>query len=177
MPKTAVPEVPPLDTADEVPIALQQQPGHLIRRAHQAAVSTFYEVLGRDVTPIQYAMMLVLQDKPGIDQVTLAQQVALDTSTTADTAVRLEGKGWIARELLSRGQRSLSLTAEGAAVLGTLVPGMRDMQRVLFSNFDADEQAQFLRLLRKFVENESRTSNRDLARVASRAAARKRGAL
>jgi DNA-binding MarR family transcriptional regulator len=68
-----------------------------MRRAHQIAVSTFHETHGRHVTPVQYAILRALQDNPGIDQVTLAQRVALDTSTTADIATRLESKGWIAR--------------------------------------------------------------------------------
>ena len=76
-------------------VELHDQPGHLIRRAHQIAVGLFNEAMGREVTPVQYAVLRALQDKPGIDQVTLAQEIALDTSSTADVAVRLEAKGWI----------------------------------------------------------------------------------
>src|SRR5256885_11443528 len=46
-----------------------------------------------------------------IDQVTLARLVALDNSTTADIAARLEAKGWVLREILPRRQRRLTLTA------------------------------------------------------------------
>ena len=137
------------------PINLNDQPGHLIRRAHQVAVASFHEHLGREVTPVQYALMRVLQDKPGIDQSTLAQEVALDTSTTADIAARLETKGWISRAVLSRGQRSLALTAEGAQLLASLVPGMQQMQSTLFDGLEAGERAEFMRLLRKFVQPDS----------------------
>ena len=34
-------------------IELYEQPGHLIRRAQQIAVSMFFDALGRDVTPVQ----------------------------------------------------------------------------------------------------------------------------
>jgi DNA-binding MarR family transcriptional regulator len=71
-------------------IALQAEPGHLIRRAHQLAVSTFHETHGRQITPVQYAILRALQDAPGIDQVTLADKGARDTSTTADIATRRE---------------------------------------------------------------------------------------
>jgi DNA-binding MarR family transcriptional regulator len=133
------------------PIALHEQPGHLIRRAHQIAVSLFHDKLGREVTPVQYAVLRALQDSPGIDQVTLAQEIALDTSSTADVAVRLEAKGLIVRELLPRGQRSLQLTAEGEALLARLVPGMNDMCRTMLADMDDREQAEFVRLLQKFV--------------------------
>jgi DNA-binding MarR family transcriptional regulator len=134
-----------------VSIELHEQPGHLIRRAHQIAVALFHENLGREVTPVQYAVLRALQDKPGIDQVTLAQEIALDTSSTADVAVRLEAKGLIAREVLSRGQRCLTLTDDGQALLARLVPGMNEMCQTMLADMNQKEQAEFLRLLRKFV--------------------------
>ena len=145
-------------------IDLNDQPGHLIRRAHQIAVSVFYETLGREVTPVQYAVMRTLQDKPGIDQVTLAQQVALDTSSTADIAVRLEGKGWITRKLLARGQRELRLTAEGEELLAKMVPGMQQMQNALLGMLSDSEREAFLQLLSKFV-----TVNNERSRAPMRA--------
>jgi len=133
-------------------IALQAEPGHLIRRAHQLAVSTFHDTHGRQITPVQYAILRALQDTPGIDQVTLADKVALDTSTTADIATRLEAKGWIVRELLPRRQRALRLTPEGEAVLANMLPRVVPMYRQLLQPLEAAEQVEFLRLLRKFVQ-------------------------
>lgn len=132
-------------------IELFNEPGHLMRRAHQIAVSTFHETHGRQITPVQYAILRALQDEPGIDQVTLAQRVALDTSTTADIAARLEGKGWIVRELMARRQRRLLLTPEGQAVLDAMLPKVNPMYSQLLGSLTPGEQAEFLRLLRKFV--------------------------
>ena len=145
-----------------VSIELLEQPGHLIRRAHQIAVALFHDNLGREVTPVQYAVLRALQDKPGIDQVTLAQEIALDTSSTADVAVRLEAKGLIVREVLPRGQRCLVLTDAGEALLARLVPGMNDMCRTMLADLNDKEQADFLRLLRKFVHvnDDGRTAPR-----------------
>jgi len=137
---------------DPLSIELYEQPGHLIRRAQQIAVSMFFDALGRDVTPVQYAVLRMLQERPGIDQVTLAREVALDTSTTADIAARLENKGWILREVLPRRQRRLVLTAAGEAVLARLVPGIHRMNDALLGGLDASEREAFMRLLRKFVQ-------------------------
>lgn len=145
-------------------IDINDQPGHLIRRAHQIAVSVFHEKLGRDVTPVQYAVMRTLQNKPGIDQITLAQQVALDTSTTADIAARLETKGWITRGVLARGQRELRLTSAGEALLARMVPAMAQMQDALFSPLSDQERQEFMTLLRKFV-----TGNNEKSRAPMRA--------
>ncbi|HMN93335.1 MAG TPA: MarR family transcriptional regulator [Hydrogenophaga sp.] len=130
---------------------LLDEPGHLIRRAHQLAVATFHEVHGRQVTPVQYAVLRALEASPGIDQVTLAEQVALDTSTTADIASRLETKGWIVRELLARRQRSLRLTPEGQAVLADMLPRVDPMYERLLETLTPDEQTEFVRLLAKFT--------------------------
>lgn len=130
---------------------LHDEPGHLIRRAQQIAVAKFHEVHGRHVTPIQYAVMRTLQQKPGIDQVTLASEIALDTSTTADIAARLEAKGWVARDLLPRRQRSLVLTPEGEEVLAKLLPEVQAHWDSLMGALTLEEQQEFLRLLRKFV--------------------------
>ena len=91
-------------------------------------------------------------DTPGMDQVTLADKVALDTSTTADIATRLEAKGWITRALLPRRQRSLALTPDGEAVLSDMRPRVAPMYRKLLEPLQPLEQAELLRLLRKLVE-------------------------
>jgi len=149
----------PQTTPQSPSMALHDEPGHLIRRAQQIAVSRFHEVHGRHVTPIQYAILRTLDEAPGIDQVTLAQRVALDTSTTADIATRLEKKGWIVRELLPRRQRALRLTDAGRQVLDDLLPHVNAMNALLLQGLDAQEQEAFVRLLRKFVHlaNESDT--------------------
>ncbi|MEK9803489.1 MAG: MarR family transcriptional regulator [Curvibacter sp.] len=141
----------PQIAAPSMTIKLHDEPGHLIRRAQQIAVSTFHEVHGRHVTPIQYAILRTLQQTPGIDQVTLAEMIALDTSTTADIAARLETKGWILREVLPRRQRSLSLTPEGEEVLAELLPGVSEHYEGMMSSLEPAEQEEFMRLLRKFV--------------------------
>lgn len=146
-----MPPSPPHNAAPNA-IALNDEPGHLIRRAHQRAVSTFHETHGRSITPVQYALLRALEEEPGIDQVTLAQRVALDTSTTADIAARLESKGWIVRELLPRRQRSLTLTGEGRAVLADMLPKVAPMYQQLLQGLTPAEQQEFLRLLRKFTQ-------------------------
>jgi len=137
--------------ASLMPMHLYEEPGHLIRRANQIAVAMFYEKLGREITPVQYAMLRMLEETPGLDQVTLAQKTALDTSTTADIAARLEGKGWIVRTLLPRRQRRLALTVAGQAMLDSLTPSLHDLRDSLFRGLTEAEAHDLMRLLSKFV--------------------------
>jgi len=141
----------PKPGSDSLSTDLYDQPGHLIRRAQQIAVSMFIEAAGSRTTPIQYAILRMLQEKPGLDQVTLAQEIALDNSTTADTAARLETKGLIVREMLPRRQRRLVLTRAGEQLLADLVPAVHRMRKAMLSSLEPAEQKEFMRLLRKFV--------------------------
>jgi MarR family transcriptional regulator, temperature-dependent positive regulator of motility len=150
-------------------IDLHDQPGHLIRRAHQISVSVFLDVVGREVTPIQYAVLKVLGEQPGIDQLTLAQEVAIDTSSCADIAARLEAKGWISRSVGVRGRRRLELTAAGEALLGSLKSPIQTLQSTLLHGLSPQESADLLTLLRKFVAHNNERSRAPLRRGASTA--------
>jgi len=155
-----------LPVDDELSIDVYDQPGHLIRRAHQISVSMFYTTIGYEVTPIQYAVLRILQDHPGIDQVTLARYCALDTSTAADLAVRLEERGLVKRmmPMKSKRFRLLHLTPEGAALLRKLVPSVYMLNRRLVQPLNKEEQRAFLRLLKKFVHLNNAKSRAPLDR-------------
>jgi len=129
------------------------EPGHLIRRAQQIAVSLFHTTMGNGVTPIQYCVLRVLQEHPGIDQVTLAKFCALDTSTAADLAVRLEERGLVHRmmPMKSKRFRVLHLTSEGTALLQTLVPRSTVLASRLLQALNREEKKVFMHLLKKFV--------------------------
>jgi DNA-binding MarR family transcriptional regulator len=142
------------------------EPGHLIRRAQQIAVSMFHSTMGHGVTPIQYCVLRVLQSHPGIDQVTLAKFCALDTSTAADLAVRLEERGLVRRmmPMKSRRFRLLHLTPEGTDLLKKLVPSSLLLARRLLKALNKDEQRVFLHLLKKFVHLNNEESRAPLDR-------------
>jgi MarR family transcriptional regulator, temperature-dependent positive regulator of motility len=129
------------------------EPGHLIRRAQQIAVSMFHSTMGSGVTPVQYCVLRVLQEHPGIDQVTLAKFCALDTSTAADLAVRLEERGLVRRmmPMKSKRFRLLHLTPDGNALLKKLVPRSATLASRLLQALERDEQKVFMNLLKKFV--------------------------
>jgi MarR family transcriptional regulator, temperature-dependent positive regulator of motility len=142
------------------------EPGHLIRRAQQIAVSMFHTTMGHGVTPVQYCVLRVLQKHPGIDQVTLAKLCALDTSTAADLAVRLEERGLVRRmmPMKSKRFRLLHLTPEGSALLKKLVPSSYLLARRLLRALNKEEQKLFLYLLKKFVHLNNKESRAPLDR-------------
>jgi DNA-binding MarR family transcriptional regulator len=148
------------------PMEVYDEPGHLIRRAQQIAVSMFHSTMGHGVTPIQYCVLRVLQSHPGIDQVTLARYCALDTSTAADLAVRLEERGLVRRmmPMKSKRFRLLHLTPEGMNLLKKLVPRSKLLARRLLDALNKDEQRVFLQLLKNFVHLNNEESRAPLDR-------------
>lgn len=142
--------------------SLYFQPGHLLRRAHQIAASIFIDELEGVITPVQYAVLAILRDNPGIDQVTLAGLVAIDTSTAASVAIRLEEKKLLTRDLdpNNRRQRALHLTKAGEDLLFQVVDNIYRLENRIFAGLSQDEAGQFMGLLQKLVD-----SNNSLSRA------------
>ncbi len=126
----------------------------------------FFSTIGNGVTPVQYAVLRILKDNPGIDQVTLARLCALDTSTAANLAVRLEERGLVKRMVptSSKRFRLLHLTPSGAGLLKKLVRSERVLNRRLLQALSQEEQKIFLRLLKKFVHLNNEESRAPLDR-------------
>ncbi|MDN5842678.1 MAG: MarR family transcriptional regulator [Alcaligenaceae bacterium] len=133
---------------------LYGQPGHLLRRAQQISASIFHDEIGSVVTPIQYAILCVLLTNPGIDQVSLAGLAAMDTSTAASVALRLEDKGLLTRSVDpdNRRQRVLMLTDAGAVLLESVNDAIERLHGRIFEKFTADEERVFMQLLGKLVD-------------------------
>lgn len=133
---------------------LHGQPGHLARRFHQIAVSIFVEEFaGLDVTPVQYAILCAIHDQPGIDQVTLAGLVALDTSTSALVCARLEERGLVKRARAGGDKRkkSLALTDAGRKLVHQSAECATRLNARVMAPLKISEQVTFLRLLERLV--------------------------
>ncbi len=132
---------------------LYDQPGHLLRRAHQIAMSMFSEEVGEIVTPKEFALLRMIHEKPGIDQVSLSKLIGIDTSSAALTAARLEKRGLITRAVSTEDRRllNLKLTGDGATLLDSTLSGVHQMRERMMAPLTEDEQEIFMRLLRKFV--------------------------
>ena len=101
-----------------------EAPGHLIRRAQQLAVAIFMEETAAfDATPVQFAILNVLIDKPGEDQITLSGRVAFDPATLGSVIGRLEAKGWVKRaaDPADKRRKLLWITAQGEQIAVQMV--------------------------------------------------------
>lgn len=139
---------------DPTPPMISQMPGHLIRRLHQQSTQVFQQKVaaaGFDLTPVQFAALDVLADCPGIDQASVAMQIAKDRATIGAVIDRLVGKGLIARTVSKKDKRArvLSLTDQGHAMVGALRPVVKDAQRDILPGLTPEEFDRFVELAGK----------------------------
>lgn len=131
-------------------------PGHLIRRLQQVAVAVFHAEVGEagsDLTPVQYAALTTVAERPAIDQATLARLIAYDRTTIGGVVDRLVQKGLLARAVNDRDRRAhvLRVTQQGLDHLEAIGPAVENAQRLMVRALSADEAEQLLRLMRKAI--------------------------
>lgn len=136
-------------------------PGHLIRRAHQLAISIFAEkTTAFDITPVQFAMLNALMDDPGEDQITLAGKVAFDAATSGAVIARLEAKGLLRRDADPKDKRRKLLTATkaGEKTVIAMKTAVADVQGQIMQPLTLSEAEQLTSLLSKLVAGHDETS-------------------
>ncbi|PKW25499.1 MarR family winged helix-turn-helix transcriptional regulator [Phycicoccus duodecadis] len=141
----AVARVEDVPGAGHGPDAPWRIPGHLLRRAQQVHTAIFAEMLGGALTGPQYAVLHVLDGRPGVDQGELGARTGLDRSTTADVGARLERRGWVTRERDpdDARRRRLSLTGEGRRALDEHEPRVLALQDVVLAPLPARARPSF----------------------------------
>lgn len=160
MPRSSVP--PDTELAGNGIIAgLHDRPGHLVRRLQQIAVAAFLRRSQRfAITPVQYAVLISVRERPGLDQASLAALIAFDRSTLGVVVERLERNGLLRRLRHPQDRRRyvLEVTAEGGSLLRRMRAPVLRSQEDLLGPLSDDERAIFIRLLRKLVDGNNELS-------------------
>lgn len=142
---------------------IYRQPGFLIRRMQQTAVSIFIsETRDYDVTPLQYGVMTVVRIRPGIDQIGLGTGLGLDRTTIVGIVDRLERKGWLTRRVADRDRRvrQLYLTKTGEERIVEVQMAVDRAQAKIVEPLSEDERALFISFLNRIL-----SAHNELARV------------
>ena len=124
--------------------------GNLIRRAQQRHVAIWLREVSADVTSVQFAVLLVLEQRPGLSQRELGEELDLDRSTVGELATRMMRNGAVERVSDPQDKRrmTLYLTAQGQAQLDQLRPLVERVEQRLTERLSAEERA----TLRSLVE-------------------------
>ena len=141
--------------------AVYTKPGYLFRRMQQIAVAIFVEECRDfDVTPVQYAALVAIQNHPGIDATRLSAVIAFDRSTLGSVIERLEAKGQIERKPAAYDKRVklLYLTRSGAKLLRDVQPAVDRAQTRMLEPLKAGDRKTLMALLAQLVDRNNEAS-------------------
>ncbi len=114
---------------------LEQQIGHMLRRAHQRASAIFKaRFADHDLTPTQFAALAKIGDEGEVSQNQLGRLTAMDPATMKGVIGRLHGRRLITsnHDTADRRRTLWSLTAAGRKLLGKAVgAGLATSQQTL----------------------------------------------
>jgi len=129
-------------------------PGFLIRRLNQIHNALFAEECGDlDATPVQFHVLQVIGEQPGLEQSKVAEEVGVDRATLAAVVARLERAGIVRRATAKHDRRLklLNLTPRGRARLAKLTAPVHRAQERTLEPLSPEDQRRFAVLLERLV--------------------------
>ncbi|WP_431773833.1 MarR family winged helix-turn-helix transcriptional regulator [Streptomyces cucumeris] len=137
------------------PAALTAAPGYQVRRLYQAYLAVWVRAVDSTLTGPQFAVLTAVDAAPGRDQRSMASAVALDTSTMADVARRLENRGLITRRTAAEDARRklLFLTEEGERTLRAANERARALDERLMGPYGPERRDEVMHLLTSLADH------------------------
>ena len=119
--------------------------------AHAAAAEAHADI---GLSPLEFGVLFQLHDRPGVDQNTLAERLALDRTTTSTTVFKLERLGLIKRDVndSDRRARILRLAPAGVALYASHRPKAQAAQQRVLSVLTPAERKQLAELLTRVID-------------------------
>ena len=124
--------------------------GYHLRKAQLAVFQDFARTVGAgELTPAQFAALVVIERNPGLSQTGLGQTLTIDRSTLVAIIDRLETRGLVRRADSPRDRRSYALHVSDAGrdLLHELVARVRAHEAHIAGDLDAGEKAVLVGLL------------------------------
>ena len=145
----ANPNKPSPNTA---PYRLDDQVGHLLRRASQRHLSIYGQAISQ-LTPMQFATLAKLTEAGALSQNALGRLTAMDGATIKGVVDRLKKHEFVQTEndKTDRRRTIVSLTDQGREVLAGLTKTAQNVSEETLKPLTDSEQAMFLHLLRKLT--------------------------
>jgi DNA-binding MarR family transcriptional regulator len=126
--------------------------GFNIRRAQIALWRDFNKnVADGEVRPGVFSLLLLANANPGIAQIEIADQLAIDKASVVALIDRLENAGWVQRKRSTEDRRrqGIFLTAAGTKTFKTLKKEMIEHERKFTERFTDQERKTLISLLQR----------------------------
>jgi DNA-binding MarR family transcriptional regulator len=139
---------------DEEAYHLEDQVGHLLRRANQRHLAIFQDLVGdSQITATQFAALVKLHDEGEISQNHLGRLTAMDPATIQGVIRRLIDRALIEGrdDPNDRRRTLLSLTPEGKALVRELVKNGGRISEATLEPLSPEERKTLLHLLQRIA--------------------------
>lgn len=133
---------------------LDEQVGHLLRRAHQRTSASFSVALSSaGLTPAQFFAMARLRERGELSQNLLGRMSAMDPATIQGVIKRLSERGNIERlpDPNDRRRMILRLTPQGKKLIDSLLGAVEAATTQVLSPLSAEEQRDLRDYLQRIV--------------------------
>jgi DNA-binding MarR family transcriptional regulator len=126
--------------------------GYNVRRAQMSLWRDFNRTVGTGVVrPGIFSMMVLISSNPGIAQIELATQLAIDKASMVGLIRQIQRQGWIDRRpsTVDRRRQGVTLTPRGRQALLRLRKNILDHEVRFKDLFTREELQLFLEFLRR----------------------------
>ncbi len=131
---------------------LEDQAGHLLRRAYQRHLALFQGIMGEDgPTSMQFAALVTLWKRGPLSQNLLGRLLAMDPPTVKGVVARLMARGLVERRRDAADARLLrvALTPDAVAALPGWVAKAQAITAETLAPVPAEERMAAVRVLRR----------------------------
>ena len=131
---------------------LEEQVGHLLRRAYQRHLALFQGIMGEDgPTSMPFAALVTLWQRGPLSQNLLGRLLAMDPATVKGVVARLMARGLVVRRRDAADARLLrvALTPKAEAALPGWVEKARAITAATLAPLSREEAARLNALLRR----------------------------
>jgi DNA-binding MarR family transcriptional regulator len=135
--------------------ALEESPGHLLRRAQQYADDLYKKEVGSGgLTARQFTVLHAISGQEGLSQTDLVRKTGIDRSTLADMIARLSKKGYVARQRTKDDARAnaVKLTASGKKILSSHEGKVMKAEADALDALPKTQQSSFMKSLKAYAE-------------------------
>lgn len=139
----------------ERPKLVWKRPGFLIRRLQQIQVAVFIsECSELDITPVQWGILTIVSEYPGVGQIEISEELGLDRSNVANVVDRLVNRGLLRQKVspTDRRKKDITLTKAGERTVEQVEVIASRAQRKILSPLSESEREIFINLLTRLVK-------------------------
>jgi DNA-binding MarR family transcriptional regulator len=134
----------------------RQSPGYVINHlARLFAQALYRRIAPHGISTGQFPVLLMLWEQEGVTQARLAERLAVEQPTMANTLKRMERDGLITRvpDPGDRRQAHVHLTPRGRALEDVLTASARETNAAALAGLNVEERQHFLALARRVMQN------------------------